>query len=100
MLVSKIRGFFFKYTLPKYPSDNPILSYAQYGDVNSLYRGVMSQKLLVSNFECMQDTSEFNVDFMKNCNEESSEGYFIEGYIQTLKNYLNFIMICHFYHKG
>ena len=48
----------------------------------------------------MQDTSEFNVDFMKNCNEESSQGYFIEGYIQTLKNYLNFIMICHFYHKG
>ena len=76
------------------------MSYAQYGDVNSLCRWGMSQKLLVSNFEWMQDTSEFNVDFMKNCNEESSEGYFIEGYIQTLKNYLNFIMICHFYHKG
>ena len=84
----------------KYCDKNKELSYAQYGDVNSLYRWVMSQKLLVSNFEWMQDTSEFNVDFMKNCNEESSEGYFIEGYIQTLKNYLNFIMICHFYDKG
>ena len=84
----------------KYCDKNKELSYAHYGDVNSLYRWVMSQKLLVSNFEWMQDTSEFYVDFMKNCNEESSEGYFIEGYIQTLKNYLNFIMICHFYHKG
>ena len=84
----------------KYCDKNKESSYAEYGDVNSLYRWVISQKLLVSNFEWMQDTSEFNVDFMKNCNEESSEGYFIEGYIQTLKNYLNFIMICHFYHKG
>ena len=38
----------------------------------------MSQKCPVNNFEWINDTSQFNEDFMKNCNEESDEEYFIE----------------------
>ena len=34
----------------------------------------MSQKLPVNNFEWMEDTSQFNEDFIKNYNE----GYFLE----------------------
>ena len=36
------------------------------------------RKLPVSNFEWTGDTSQFNEDFMKNYNEESNEGYFLE----------------------
>ena len=38
----------------------------------------MSQKFPVSNFEQIGDTSQFNLDFIKNYNEESDEGYFVE----------------------
>ena len=38
----------------------------------------MSKRLPVNNFEWIQDTSQFNEDFIKNYNEESDEGYFLE----------------------
>ena len=38
----------------------------------------MSKKLPVNNFEWIKDTSQFNQDFIKNYNEESGEGYFLE----------------------
>ena len=38
----------------------------------------MSQKFPVNNFECIEDTSEFNENFLWNYNEESDEGYFLE----------------------
>ena len=38
----------------------------------------MSQKLPVNNFEWIKDPSQFNQDFIKKCNEESDEGYFLE----------------------
>ena len=53
----------------------------------------MSQKLLVNKFEWIEDTSQFNGDFIKNYNEESDEGKLM---FTILKNYTNFIMICHF----
>ena len=59
----------------------------------------MSQKLPVNNFEWIKDTSQFNEDFIKNYNEESDEGYFLEVDVDILKNYMNFIIICHFYQK-
>ena len=37
----------------------------------------MSRKLPVKNFEWIEDTSQFNEDFMKKYNEESNEGYFL-----------------------
>ena len=45
----------------------------------------MSQKLPVDNFEQIEDTSQFNKDFTKNYNEESSEGYFLEVDAQELE---------------
>ena len=38
----------------------------------------MTQKLSVNNFEWIEDTSQFNKDFIKSYNEESGEGYFIK----------------------
>ena len=45
----------------------------------------MSQKLPVNNFELIKDTSQFNEDFIKNYNEESDEGYFLEVDVQYLE---------------
>ena len=45
----------------------------------------MSQKLPVNNFEWIKDTSQFNEDFLKNYNEESDEGYFLEVDVQYLE---------------
>ena len=42
----------------------------------------MSQKFLVNNFEWIDDTFQFNENFIKNCNEESGEGYFLEVDVQ------------------
>ena len=50
----------------------------------------MSQKLTVSNFEWINDTSQFNEDFIKQYNEESDEGYFLEVDVQYLEKLLNF----------
>ena len=38
----------------------------------------MSQKLSVKYFELLKDTFQFNEDFIKNYNEESNLGYFLE----------------------
>ena len=72
-------------------------SYLQYWDANNLYGWAMSQKLRVNNFKWIKDTSQFIEDFIKNNNEESNEGYFLEVVFNILKNYMNFLMICHFY---
>ena len=48
-------------------------SYLQYWDVNNLYGWTISQELSVNNFEWIEDTSQFNEDFIKNYYEESHE---------------------------
>ena len=60
-------------------------SYLQYWDVNNLYGWAMLQKLPVNNFEWMEDTSEFNEDFIKHYNEESCAGSFLEVDTQYLE---------------
>ena len=42
----------------------------------------MSQKLPVNKFEWIEDTSQFNEDFIKNYNKESNEGYFLDIDVQ------------------
>ena len=42
----------------------------------------MSQNLPVSNFEWIEDTSQFNEDFIKNCKEETDKVYFLEVDVQ------------------
>ena len=74
-------------------------SYIQYWDVNNSYGCTMSQILPVNNFAWFKDTSQFNEDFIKNYNEEINEGYFLKLMFNILKNYMNFIMIYHFYQK-
>ena len=52
----------------------------------------MSQKLQVNDFDGIKDTSQFNKDFIKNYNEESDEGYFIDvndQYLEKLHEFLN-----------
>ena len=57
----------------------------------------MSQKLPVNNFERIEDTSQFNEDFIKNYNKESDEGYFLDvdfqylGKLHELHNGLPFL---------
>ena len=69
----------------KYMKDcdkNKYSSYLQYWDVNNLYGWAMSQKRPVNNFEWLENTSQFNENFIKNYNEESDKGYFLEVDVQ------------------
>ena len=45
----------------------------------------MSQKLSGEDFEWIKDTSQFNENLIKDYNEESVEGYFLEVNAQYLK---------------
>ena len=47
----------------------------------------MLQKLPLNNFEWIEDTSQFNEDFIKNYNKESNEGYFLEVDVQYLEKF-------------
>ena len=67
--------------------------YFKHWDVNNLYDWAMSQKLPINNFEWMEDTSHFNEDFMKNCNEEKMKDIFWKLIFNILKNYTNFTVI-------
>ena len=55
----------------------------------------MLQKVPINNFQWIKDTSQFNEDFIKNYNDTT----FLELMFNILKNYMNFIIICHFYQK-
>ena len=43
------------------------------------------QKLIVNNFEWIEDTSQFNEDFSKSFNQESDKGYFLKVDVQYTK---------------
>ena len=45
----------------------------------------MLQQVPVSNFEWIKDTSQFNENLIKNYNEESDEGYFLEVDVDYLE---------------
>ena len=69
--------------------------YLQYWDVNNLYGWAMSQKVPVNNFEWIKDTSQFNKDFIKNYNEESDKGQFLEvdvQYLEKLHEFHNYLL--------
>ena len=65
---------------------NKKLSYLKYWDVNNLYGWEMLQKLPLNIFEWIEDTSQFNEDFIIICNEESDAGCFLEVDVHYLKN--------------
>ena len=53
-------------------------SYLKYWNVNNLYGWALLQKLPVNKFEWIEETSQFDKDFIKSYNEESDKGYFLE----------------------
>ena len=53
--------------------------------LNNLCGWAMSQKLPVTKFEWIEDTSQFNEDFIKRYHQESDNGYFLEVYVQYLE---------------
>ena len=57
-------------------------SYLEYWNINNLYGWAMLQKFSVNKFEWIEETSQFNEDFVKNYNEESDEAYFLEVVLQ------------------
>ena len=59
----------------------------------------MSQKHPVNNLEWIEETSQFNEDFIKNYSEESDERYFLKLMFHTQKNYNNFTWTYYFYLK-
>ena len=72
----------------KYMKDynkNKESSYNQYWGVNNLYGCTISQSLPLNNFEWIEDTSQYNKDFIKNYNEESDEGYYLEIDVHCLE---------------
>ena len=71
----------------------------KYWDVSNLYGWLMLQKLQVINFEQIEESSQFNEDFIKNYNEQNNEGRFLEFDVQYRENYIIFTMIYSFYRK-
>ena len=66
-----------------------ISSYLKYLDANNLYGWGMSQKLPVNDFEWVEKLLIFNEIFIKNYNENSDIGYFLEvdfDYLEKLFN--------------
>ena len=60
----------------------------------------MLQKLPVNNFEWIEDNSQFNKDFIKNkYKTKVLKDISLKLMFNILKNYMNFIMIYHFYLK-
>ena len=53
-------------------------SYLKNLDVNSFHEWAMSQKLLVNNFKWVEETSQFNEDFIKSYNDDSNEKIFLK----------------------
>ena len=59
--------------------------YLMYVDVNNLYGWTMSKKLSVNGFKWKNGLLRFNADFIKNYNENSDVGYFLEVHIEYPK---------------
>ena len=86
MIEARIRGRMCK-SVHRYAKANKFVknydkriesSYLMYLNSNNLYGWAMSSKLLVNGFKKKDDLSRFNEDFIKNYNENSDIGYFLE----------------------
>ena len=65
------------------------LSYLIYLDANNLYGWTMSQKLPLNDFEQEEKIHKFNQDFIKNYDEDSNQGYFLEVDVEYPKKLFN-----------
>ena len=66
-----------------------ISSYLMYLDANNLYGRAMSQKLPVNGFKWEKKLSKFNESFIRNYDENSDIGYFLEVDIDYSKKLFN-----------
>ena len=64
-------------------------SYLEYLDANNLYGLATSQKVPVSGFQRVEELSQFKEDFIKNYDEDSNKGYFLEVDTEYPKNLHN-----------
>ena len=64
-------------------------SYIIYMDANNLYGYARSKKVPVDGFEWVEDLSTIDEDFIKNYDEDSNAGYFIEADIDYPKELHN-----------
>ena len=64
-------------------------SFIEYLDANNLYGWAMSQKLPVNGFKWVKNLSQFNESFIRNYDENSDIGYFLEVDIDYLKELFN-----------
>ena len=58
--------------------ENKDLSYPKCLDVTNLYGWITSQKLHINDFKWIENGSQFIEKIVKNYDEESNEGYFVE----------------------
>ena len=68
---------------------NIALSYLMYLDANNLYGQAMSQKLPVNGFKLVNELSKFNENFIKNYDENSNKGYFLEIDVEYPRSLFN-----------
>ena len=64
-------------------------SYLEYLDPNNLCEWAVSKKLHVNGFEWVEDLSKFKEDFIKNHDEDSNKGYFLEVDVEYKKKMFN-----------
>ena len=64
-------------------------SYLEYLDANNLYGLATSQKVPVNGFQRVEELSQFKEDFIKNYDEDSNKGYFLEVDVEYPKNLHN-----------
>ena len=62
--------------------------YLKYQDVINLYGWPMSQMLPLGCSKQIDETSRFNENFIKNYNDDSDEGYFLEYFLVVQKKLL------------
>ena len=68
---------------------NIISPYLMYLDAKNMYGWAKSQKLPVNGFKWIKDLFHFNEDFLKNYDENSNKGYFLEVDVEYPKKLFN-----------
>ena len=61
-------------------------SYLKYLYANNFYGWVISQKVPVNGFKLVEEVSKFKEDFIKNYDEDSNKGYFLEIHVEYPKH--------------
>ena len=64
-------------------------SYLEYLYANNFYGWVLLQKVSVNGFKLVEEVSKFKEDFIKNYDEDSNKGYFLEIRVEYPKHFFN-----------